>query len=43
MPVMGDVTDAGDVIDVVSINDNGNDHGNGQAYDSDNVKDIMNE
>ena len=43
MPSIGDIRDSGDAIDVVSIYDNGNGIGNGQAYDFDNGNDIKNE
>ena len=44
MPSIGGITDSGDVIEVVSIKDNGNDYGTGigQAYGFDNVNGIKN-
>ena len=39
---MGEVRDAGDIIDVVSINGTDTGTGNGQAFGNDNVNDIKN-
>ena len=39
---MGEVRDAGDIIDVVSINGTDTGTGNGQALGNDNVNDIKN-